>query len=345
VKVKHVFKVILIGFLLFSLLADKPVMAVSRPVIDGFILKVVDKTGSSSLNEKYISRSDLGSWTQMSVPARGKPENPLNVWTGVALCQVLKKFNIPLERINRVSVSASDGYMAVLTGDLLEGLKSSFCATGIRGQAEFPAKYGYMRLIFPDLPAMYWVNEPVRVDVLLGKAKTTVKSCNLYFPMSRAFKEVDWKAALISIADILYRVDEKIARFQVLAADGLLREYFYNKIVKYMMLQKDGDRWEISGLNVPVGLRTKKVFFLMSGEKLIFLKQLSAQEKLLWTEKVWEKFILNGSQPDQFTLQVMTAGRVATKKVIIKTPSSSFYDEVVSFLPKVTNFDYIRVTW
>jgi len=318
----------------------------------GFLLQVIDHSSSEKNRDRFIALDDLKRMTTSSVKARGKEENPEHVWVGVLLSALLEREGIPLHLITNITVSAYDGYMSVLTGDLLTNWETAICAYQIEGKRIFPEKYGYMKLVFPQLMAMYWVSAPNRIIITLDRGKDEVNEYKVYFPGNEKFKALFQEGGTIpriNIKDLLsvFRFPE--THFHVLTQDGLYREYSVNNIIKHMVLARSEDHtWRIEGVRVPTGLRTRQVFFISNGYTGVFLKSLSSEEKHLWEERVWRnRMYMQGVQKRMvINLFLKNGDRVVSDDFENyfqeKLPLYDIFEKVLQLHP---DLDYISLRW
>ena len=309
---------------------------------DGFLLRVEQGETGQKISEVFISAKHLRKLPSDTVTARSKPATPLYNWIGPKLLTVFEYEKIPCENIQKVTVSSSDGYMSVLTGDLLSGLDSALCALSLIEEHSFPGKYGYMRLIYPGMRAMYWVNEPNKVVVTLGETAKRANRFTLYFIDSAKFQEKMHKGAdltHIAVSDLLRLANMRLTRFRVLTRDELFREYAVNDVIRYMILREEKEgTWKIEGVNVPTGLKTKEIFFMAGENSGIILKNLNELEKSLLDAHLLYSLIKNNSVE-------ITLGKSGTaiKKVI--TQGQSLAAVIVEMHEKYINIEHITLTW
>lgn len=310
---------------------------------DGFILRIVSDTAATRSREVFVSSTALQALEQSRVTLQGKPENPVRTWIGASLAAVLGSHGVETAAVRRLSVTAADGYMAVIEGELLPGIETAICATGIQGERVFPEKYGYMRLIFPDLRPMYWTNNPVKIEVFLGVPEPTPMNMDLYFPESTRLNHFFGGKRIIPLADLLGAAGASFEHFSVLAADTLLRPYDSNTIIKFMVLLAEaGGRYSVGGVNVPAGLKTSGVFCITADTSMIFLKQLTVEERDLWSDLLWR-----GSEPlndsaAPAVLRMLKNGRIMLTRRV-KGTGREIYDCAVGMIMQHPDFDCIRV--
>lgn len=314
--------------------------------VDGFLLQVEESGKSKKWKDKFISLQDLKAMEQTSQKVRIKKEKSEHVWSGVAFIHLLELNSIPVDRIKRVFISAYDGYMAVLSSSNLQGLDRAILAVGIRGERRFPDKFGYMRIIFPDLMAMYWVNSPSRIKIILKEEITDSNSCDIYFSISSRIGKLLTDKNKFKIGDLLKSVDRPGHRFHVLAQDSLFREYAVNRIIRNMVFQKEDEgTFKIGGVNVPTGLKTRRIFFLQTGDKSIFLKLLSQKEKELWEEKVWLEHIAGECPPEGGRLFLFFNDGSESETDVRFDSGVSLYNICKRKFARNPHLDFIRLKW
>ena len=318
----------------------------------GFLLRVEDRSSSEKWKDRFISYEELIKMEQGSVKARGKEENPERVWKGVLLRTLLEREGIPLYRITKITVSAFDGYMSVLTGDLLKDWQEAICALHVDGLNQFPEKYGYMKLIFPKIMAMYWVNAPNRIIITLGRGRSKRNEYNVYFHENKKFKALfkeSGTVARIKVKELLSAFQFPKDRFYVLTRDGLYREYSVNNIIQHMVLTKgDDDTWKIEGVHVPTGLKTRQIFFITGGDIGLFLKTTSHEEKELWKRHVWQDQIVSKGSLAHCTMHLIIQNG-HQKKVDISDQFSeddfSLHDLFWEVFKSEPDLDHIKLRW
>ena len=309
---------------------------------DGFLLRVEQGETGKKISEVFISAGDLRQLPSDTVISRSKPVTPLYTWIGPKLLTVFESEKVPRQKIQKVTVSSSDGYMSVLTGDLLSGLDSALCALNIAEEHSFPENYGYMRLIYPGLRAMYWVNEPNKIVVTLGETAKQANRFTLYFMDNAKFQEKMHKGdelTYIAVSDLLRLANMRLTRFRVLARDELFREYAVNNVIRYMILREEKEgTWKIEGVNVPTGLKTKEIFFIAGEDSGIILKDLNEREKSLLDTHMLFALIKNESV--EITLGKSDA---AVKKI---TPDEqSLAAAILTMREKHNNVSHITLKW
>ena len=321
-------------------------------LVTGFILRVEDDQGTQKWDDQYISRDRLRKMDRIVIEAKGKEIHPERKWEGVPFLSILRERSIPLNRIIKLTIIASDGYVSVLTGDLLADLEHAVCADKIQGQGRLPQKYGYMRLIFPGLRAMYWVNAPSRIVITLSKDANHMNTYCLFFHKSAIIEKVmktSDRASRIAVLDLLTAMQQDMDHFHVLARDGLFREYTMNKIIRYMVLQKEKEgTFKIDGVNVPTGLKTRDVFYFQSGNCGLFLKPLTVDEKQAWFRHVWRNFIRIHfmAEPDEFILIMKNGEQVKMCVVSQMETNNTIIDYLFGeFHMKYPDLDHVEIRW
>ena len=318
----------------------------------GFLLRVEDRSASEDWKDRFISHEDLLKMDQDSVRARGKEENPERVWKGVFLRTLLEREGVPIDRITKITVSAYDGYMSVLTGDLLKDWQEAICALHVDELNKFPEKYGYMKLIFPKLMAMYWINAPNRIIITLGGGRRNGNEYNLYFLENKKFKSLlqeKGTVARIKVKDLLSAFPFPENHFFVLTRDGLYREYSVNNIIQHMVLTKgDDDTWKIEGVHVPTGLKTRQIFFIAGEDFGLFLKYTSHEERELWKRRVWQDQIVSTGSLAHCTIHlIIKNGHQKRIDVSHQLSEDDFFlrDRFWEVLKSEPDLDHINLRW
>ena len=261
---------------------------------EGFWIEIYDHNSAIPISKNFINIEKIKTQPFDSVLANLKNQQTTRTWYGANLCQLFKAvLNICCEKIQKLSISAADGYTSVLSGELLTSLPTAICTYPTKNQKGWNANYGYMRLIFPELRNMYWVNSPEKMIITIGEYQNPVHQYQFYFLDSKRLNNLikqDLKGnPYFIIDDLLVELNLAQQNFHVLTIDGLYREYPPNEISQYLLLQKQQTGyWKINGVNVPDGLKTKNIFFLSSGNTGIFLKNLNNREQLLWERFFWQ---------------------------------------------------------
>jgi hypothetical protein len=133
------------------------------------------------MSNNFISYEMIRNLPVDSALTSVKNETVTRTWLGVNLCKLLETINISCEKIQNLSISAPDGYSSVLSGEPLSSLRTAICAYRVQNQKEWNEDYGYMRLIFPELRGMYWVNRPDKMVVIIGEDHQTLHHYQFYF--------------------------------------------------------------------------------------------------------------------------------------------------------------------
>lgn len=292
-------KNILQFFLIIALLISQIHLAGSQPgeQQDGFWVELKDESTQNLVSKTFIDFKTIKRLPLDSALTVKKDDGSEITWIGANLCSLLQeRLNISCESITRLAVSAPDGYASVVSGELLPALARAICAYQLRPGEEWSGSYGYARLIFPGLRGMYWVNSPNKMVITIGKIQKLLHHYQCYFLDQKKFSSLikaDLKGNLYTVIDNLL-VELKLPQnsFRVLTADGLFREYPQNEINRYFVFQKQqSGNWEINGINIPHGLKTRQVFFLSSGNNGIFLKELTHDEQQTWEPIFWQQIV------------------------------------------------------
>ena len=262
----------------------------------GFWIEIIDDNSQNLISKTFIHFEKIKNLPLDSALTTVKNEKTTQTWYGANLCELFETVDVSCEKIQKLSISAYDGYTSVLSGELLSYLKTAICAYKVQQDNEWSEEYGDMRLIFPDLRSMYWVNNPNKIVITIGENQSTLNQYQFYFldneKLSCLVKKDKNGNPCLVIDDLLFELNLPQNNFHVLTSDGLFREYPKNDINRYLLLQKqESGSWEINGINVPPGLKTREVFFISSGNKGIFLKDLTENEQQKWERIFWQPLL------------------------------------------------------
>jgi|GEM_PF-2427879 len=256
----------------------------------GLMIKVLDGRNENQITEKFISFKTLKAFPQDSVLARGRSEDPERIWIGTPMKAVLESLNIDWQAIQKFSISAPDGYMSVLTGDMLKDLEHGLFVYQIQDMHQFPEQYGGMRVLFPNLHAMTWVNGPDQIIIQIEERESANNPYLIYPPNHKIFYHLtkfQSENPRLMLKDILASYGFSHENFYVLTRDSLYRAYQMNKVIQHMQISRDSDmRWAIDGVNVPTGLRTHDIVYLSSQHAGLLLKEFTNKEWQIWAHKV-----------------------------------------------------------
>lgn len=243
---------------------------------------------SVSASRQFIGGAQLKTLPIHSVPLPDHKTNAIINWEGVYLKDVVQKFlDIAWEKIDRLIIKAPDGYSSVVSGLRMKRAETALCAFAMKNK-DWPQKFGYLRIIFPDLHEMHWMNNPTEVELILKneqEQKPTWKFVFFDSPVFHSFQanknEEDFSGW--SINDILTTMDRSNTGFGVFTLDSHVREYLFDEIAQKMKLAPDSTGyWKIRGERIPIGFRLRKVFFLYSEHVGVFTKSLTPAEQMLW---------------------------------------------------------------
>lgn len=321
----------------------------------GLWIQVYDKNSQDPVSKNFISFETIKTLPVDSALTKIKNEKTTKTWFGANFCELLETINVSCQKIQKLSISAPDGYTSVLSGELLSSLKTAIYAYRAQNQTDWNENYGYMRLIFPDLRSMYWVNSPNKMVITLGQDHQTVHHLQFNFVdnarLSQLIKKDLKGNPYFVIDDLLVELNLPQNDFHVLTADGLYREYPENEINRYLILklnqQQDGN-WEINGINVPHGLKTRELFFLSSGNKGIFLKELTDDEQQKWENIFWQPFVgENFSVKDLIIEKVLSDRNKISLELTNKLSDKQLplYQLFKNEQKRHQNIDYFVVSW
>lgn len=279
----------------------------------GFSVEIRNDSEPGIAQEVFVDLASISDLPKDSVVIKDSGGKSDRTWIGVNLCSIFeKKLTLSCRQIKKISISAPDGYVSVISGELLSALATGMCAMQIKGEGKWPAKYGYLRLLFPQLRAMYWVNAPNKMIIELGEVAQASASYSFYFLESENFKSVIKKDLkdnpYTAIDDLLINLDAAQQPFRILTQDSLFREYGANDINRRLVLQQETTgTWKLTGIAVPLGLKTRNIFLLATQNKALVLKSLSAAEQDVFCTSYVQSMLKN--LPDKSNMMIEIVGR------------------------------------
>jgi hypothetical protein len=304
-----------------------------------FIIEVVAQDTTS----RYpISMDYIRSLPADTIMVNDKEGNPV-FWKGVQLLSVIeKRIGINFNGIEKLIANAPDGYNSVISGELLPELKSAYLVYDLADSNKWLKKYGQVRLIYTGLREMYYVSNPEKIIIHLSSEKLTDSNQHFYFlgrgPLSGFSVNDTVTQTGIKIDDLLSTLRLTGRNFTLLTTDSLQREYLYNDVIQLMVLKiEDKGTWKITGKKVPVGLRTRNIFYLQSEDVGIFLKSLSDEEILLWENYVNMKFLKN----NDFRIELVLNGdeRIPVERNTV----AGIYKSIINVVDQKPETNYIEL--
>lgn len=263
---------------------------------DGFFVEIINEQSTDESVKLFIDFERIKIHAPDSAITTSKTKARDVTWIGTNLCQFLQnELDVSCADIQKISVSAPDGYTSVLTGELLSALKTGIFAFRIRGEKDWPESFGYMRLIFPELRSMYWVNGPEKISITIGEiSQPTDRTFRFYClnnPRFNSIKKTDFEGnSYFVVADLFDALGLANGSFKIMTSDGLFREYPAHDIIQHIVFQRENEgTWNLTGVSVPGGLKSRHVFFLLSQNVGIFLCDLTSSQQSLWMNQFWKK--------------------------------------------------------
>lgn len=303
-------KILLI--LLMIILQGTHIQAAPNPQQStGFSVETRDESAPDIEQEFFIDMASLHDLPIDTVSIKDSEGKPDREWIGINLCLILeKRLNIACRQIKKISITAPDGYVSVISGELISALETGLCAFRLKGETNWPKKYGYMRLLFPDLRAMYWVNSPSKMIIELGNVQQASAHYSFYFLENESFASLIKKDVkdnpYLATDDLLFNLDAARQSFRILTQDSLFREYGSNDINRRLVLQQESSgTWKMTGIAVPLGLKTRKIFLLATQKKAIFLKSLSAPEQEIFRKNYIQNILKNLPDADEIFIELV----------------------------------------
>jgi len=286
-------------------------------------IHIIIKNESSQDQQAFVTLSTLRSYEIDSVWI-DSPER-VKMWRGVRLCDVLGgELGVECQDIVKLVVSADDGYSSVISDDLLNGLENGMCAFPLTENSPWDEKYGYMRIIFPDLRRMYWVSSPTKVIITLGHGKIHSESLKFYTLSSHIFKKIIEKDLrgidYFAYEDLSLTLVDDVIDFTVLSRDSLLRNYSVTKnISKKLLFHKRSDgTWGIDGIDIPPGLRTRHIISVILGMNHVFLKEFTEHEHHVWKTVYHDETIPKKYHSDNKSYKIKYIFSDSSSKILIK---------------------------
>ncbi len=281
-----------------------------------------------------------------SVKIETETDKPPSIWYGTSLKTALTELaGISLENIQKISISAPDGYSSVIYDDLLPKMENGLFAYRLKGKAIWPKKYGTCRLVFPFLRTMYWVNNPYKIIVNIGRDIPS-KCVRLYFlHRSEWIETVNTDHSgrkYIPVMSLLAGPKLLNNSFRLISRDGLFREYSGTNLNNRFILKMQPDTtWNLAGINVPGGLKTRKVFSLITENDVIFLKNLNEHE-----EKMWINLFL---PEEKTTIELSFVLKLGENKIlttdVITVDREDIYQRIKNTMLQDLQVDHAVLTW
>ncbi len=253
----------------------------------GFQLKIISEDTQDSSSFIFIRFDEIKSLPIHSIQLPDHKTNEIITWEGAYLREVVQKFlDIAWEKIDRLIIKAPDGYSSVVSGIRMKQAGTALCAFGMQNKV-WPKKFGYMRVIFPELHEMHWINNPSEVELILKKESQDDRTWKFVFLDSPVFHSTQNKKAdettEWSVNDILTAIGCANQGFAIFTSDGQVREYLFDEIGQKMKFAADSSGYlKIRGERIPIGFRLRKIFFFYSENVGVFTKSLTPEEQLLW---------------------------------------------------------------
>ncbi|NCS88713.1 MAG: hypothetical protein CO127_01155 [Ignavibacteria bacterium CG_4_9_14_3_um_filter_36_18] len=335
------FKNLLIAALLLILLIDMHELAAQENTY-GFNLEVFDAKLDSIVFQSRVLMDEVKNMIADTIIVKDKNGKPV-YWIGVPLLSVIeKKTGINFDQISKLITTAPDGYNSVISNELLPEIKAAYLVYDLADENKWLKKYGQFRLIFKNVREMYFVSNPEKIIVYKRPEQQTSGNMRFYF-LGRGdlsgFKSVeDSSKAGIKIDDILLKINLSGSNFTLLTADSLQREYFYNDITQKMELKIENEgAWKITGKKVPVGLRTRRIFYLQSDNIGVFLKSLSDEEIILWENYLHDQL----PKISDFKIEIVSPG---DKKIpFLHAGGTGIYKSMITIFDQNPEANYVEL--
>ncbi len=294
--------------------------AQQKPLPDaGFWLQLSGGEQKDSLafsnSRRFVSLAELKSLPNRSVPLIDHKTRATITWQGVDLREALHQFlDTDWDQIDRLVITAPDGYSSVISGPRMKQAESALCAFAMKDKA-WPQKFGYLRIIFPELHEMHWMNNPAEVEVSLKSHAAVSSTWRLLFFDTTAFRSFQQKANEKfdgwPVTEILTAMGCANQGFGIFTGDGQWREYLFDEVAQKMRLMPDSSgTWKLRGEGVPIGFRLRKIFFLYSQHIGLFTRSLAPEEQLLWQELFASIQPLDGQPLKEISLELASGEKI-----------------------------------
>jgi hypothetical protein len=310
----------------------------------GFTVEIYESPESQPVLQSFIDLEYMKSLPPDTILIKDK-HGKSHSWIGVSLFNIIEdKFGIDHTSISKLAATAPDGYNSVVSESNHAEIKTAFITYKLLEEKDWEKKYGKFRLVFPNIREMYFVSNPEKILLYKTKLKEAVKFQRFYSIDADIFKSLAVldknSVKTISVKKFLEKLNLSGSNFNVITADGLEREYINNNLIDKleMKTEKDGT-WKISGAKVPLGLRTRKIFYVHFETVGILLKPLDDDEVVLW-EKQFQKRI-----SDSKNILVELVLLNGEKHKIDFIGEASIYKTIKKQLELFPESDYFQIFW
>ncbi|MDZ7332828.1 MAG: hypothetical protein ONB31_12690 [candidate division KSB1 bacterium] len=252
----------------------------------GFELIIVHPDANDTTS-KFIHLDVIKSLPIHSVELPDHKTKENIMWQGVYLRDFIwQSQQIDWSAIRRLVIRAPDGYSSAITGPRMKQAETAMCAFAIKNK-KWSQKFGDMRIIFPDLHEMHWVNNPSKIELVLETKSPQPSIWRFFFFDLPAFQSlrdsISEKFSGWSVNQVLTAMGCAGMDFGVFTFDGHLKEYLFDEIAQRMKLSPDSSgTLKVRGEKVPFGFRLRKIFFLFAGNVALFARSLTNEEAVLW---------------------------------------------------------------
>ncbi|MDW7678918.1 MAG: hypothetical protein SCK70_00010 [bacterium] len=345
------------SLLVFVIIVHSVYPAISQDVTNpkkGLWLKISSHEQQDSLtypNSRYfITLTDIQSLAHHSIHLPDHKTKKMITWEGVYLRPVLQKItNFDWDKIHRLVIKAPDGYSSVISGSRIIKAENALCAFRRKDSKNWLAKYGDMRIIFPDLHEMHWINNPAEVEIELVENCMLSNNWRFYFFDSPAFEPLRVSESDPYLSEILTQIGCADRDFTIFTHDGHLRQYLFDSTAQKIKIVTDTTGlWAVRGLGVPIGFRLKKIFFVSSENVGLFPRALSFVEKQLWHELFSAINPLMGEnfQIAKIILELTSGEKIVSGKLDdYLSAKLSLYDLLESAKKEQPNLMGIEILW
>ena len=303
---------------------------------------------------KYISIEDIKTLPYHTIQLQNHKTKKDIIWEGTYLYDVFEKYlNINKQKIYRLLTKAPDGYSSLISDIRMSETKNALCAFNIKGEGKWKKNFGYMRIIFPNMHEMHWVNNPHEIKLYLKDNPEKNNIWKFHFFNSSTFKEI--KKDLSNnmhywfIRDILDKLTNSENQFTIFTQDGNIREFASDSITQKMKMYIEADScMKISGSKIPIGYRLRNIYFLASKNNGLFLKSLHTEDQKIWQSQFSKinPFFNQGIKASSIILILNSGEKFPTKKLVdYQTEKISLFQLMQIEKNAHTNLRNIIVDW
>ncbi len=222
--------------------------------------------GELKLTLEEIMSMPSESGEALSISSSG--EETITAYTGVALDNILKGFNVSTADYSGLRLLAVDGYSIEVPREILD-VSRVILAYEIDGEP-LRAKDLPLRVVIPDVRAMYWVRQLERIELIDDAGITALKNIDIFESMLIEAELLEEQN--IDLVELLgLSQDERIT---LIAADGLIKtETLSIDEFQYFIQLDDEDSPLFYSPDLPRTMYVKKVAAIISGNRAVLIAE------------------------------------------------------------------------